>query len=1449
MEYDAYFIEVDQSNEGTEVLHRLENNSLGNGENANDKTGNSFMGTQRGICTLQDDSLFLFKLLIDNLKKNQLDTSESFRRLGKQLYDLLFPGEVLKLNFAKAIDLATSRNRGLRLYIKLSERSHAGDIKLASLPWELMATEDLGFLATSPKFSIIRQVETVTQSSQSPSKPPLRVLFVSSQPEGLGVVHAETAQEKTLAHFENASQLDFRSLSQPNWYNLSKAIQSHRPHILHFMGHADLNADGARIFLVSPESEAPLALGSDEVSSLFENWRPDTVVIAACESAAKHLMLPYSSLAQAVAQQGIQVIAMQFKVSNQVALTFTDQLYKSIKEGDYIDTAVQKAREQMLKIGAVRDPGEMRRDFLAPVIYCEKPSRIIFQEKISPYKGLSPFSEQDMEYFFGRDRIIRTYLEHITDISNPLLGIMGASGIGKSSMVNAGLIPKIKNDGHWLIAKFRPHYNPFSSLAAAVYAIPSVRDYQSSSRALHEDLVTIQDATGKKIILFVDQFEEIFTLSNSEIQEEFLACLLHSCNNKRDRREEIKVIFTCRTDFHDTYIARSKHFFKALERNWIVSLPHMQSDGLCSAIVEPAKKMGVQISLEEAKESLANLWRERVNRDQKVISLRKGSGEYKFEEIVTNYADQVLADLGTGKSSIAQRLLKRLISINDPKDASKDTRKYVNIEDICNDATLGTPKEIRSVIDELIDDRLLSSDRGEIALVHEILIQQWKNLQEWVRDERELHDLLRRVDDAWTRKEKELSEDMLIACLDWRNRWGELSQNQRCYIRDSLDGFFAKKLKHLIETSTTSLSWTLDEYKKAPWEEEFESYLSKVLATHTTSSLQSSYLEQLEYRRVLLTLVSLGNKRCLSDLASQLLDVDVEEYEIICGELSNNSDALSQPFMEKFWIMVLEPAESDKAKLLRVAGFLAKFDSENSQWSSIQDIVVRFLIQEEPSAFERWLEIFFPVRMLLRQSLTQSLTQASLPIVQKFHAASALIRWFSEQPFHLVESLLVADVDIYNLLIKHLKVERVILSFLENELTHCSKKGVDSARGTKAAIALMHLNCCDQVWPILQTTTDPTVRNCLINQMAKLQVDQNLLIKRLCSETNSTSPGEQKAIILALGEFPYPEHEVLHRYLKSQHTSSPDSGIHFAIEWLYRVWGHLEILDSIPTSVEPIASDRQWYVNTEGQSFAIVTGPVAVRLGSSPHEDRGRDDDENICDRIIPRSYAIATTPVTVAQYQRFDPSYVPWSGKIRLDAPVTKVTWYQAMEYCLWLSQVESIDPAQFCYQLADSGPGKAIPVPDYLSRSGYRLPSEAEWECACRAETHTSRYFGEARHLLKKYAWYIDNTSDEVPMPVGQLKPNDWGLFDTLGNVWEWCQETFQQERVPSGEDAEDRSIVQTWAQDGIPRVLRGGSCFSESYPVRAACRDSTPPKTGYIYHGFRVARTILPSPERNQ
>jgi eukaryotic-like serine/threonine-protein kinase len=211
---------------------------------------------------------------------------------------------------------------------------------------------------------------------------------------------------------------------------------------------------------------------------------------------------------------------------------------------------------------------------------------------------------------------------------------------------------------------------------------------------------------------------------------------------------------------------------------------------------------------------------------------------------------------------------------------------------------------------------------------------------------------------------------------------------------------------------------------------------------------------------------------------------------------------------------------------------------------------------------------------------------------------------------------------------------------------------------------------------------------------------------------------------------------------------------------------------------------------------------------------------------------------VTVEQYRQFDKEYeLPAVYTRTAELPVVAVDWYRPVKYCNWLSNEEGIPEDQWCYEIK----GQVTKLKEnYLSLTGYRLPTEAEMEYATRAGALTSRYYGETDELLPKYAGYLKN-SQEQTWPVGSLKPNDLGLFDVQGNVYTWCQESYKD--YPKGNEAEARDdqedgIVVT---STVVRVLRGGSFLLRASDLRSAFRYGNVPSFRNYIVGFRPARTL--------
>jgi serine/threonine protein kinase/formylglycine-generating enzyme required for sulfatase activity len=457
-------------------------------------------------------------------------------------------------------------------------------------------------------------------------------------------------------------------------------------------------------------------------------------------------------------------------------------------------------------------------------------------------------------------------------------------------------------------------------------------------------------------------------------------------------------------------------------------------------------------------------------------------------------------------------------------------------------------------------------------------------------------------------------------------------------------------------------------------------------------------------------------------------------------------------------------------------------------------------------------------------------------------------------------------------------------------------------RQARAAIALLCMGKAEEVWPLLRHSPDPRLRSFIVNWLNPLGADPNLIASQLATgndvsrphapregaditrsvmatlATGPPSAGQlatqkmdsilfhpetsiRRALILALGTYgpgalSPGEREPLTDKLLDLYKNDPDSGIHAGAEWTLRQWNEQAKLKAAGEELSDLKNwgGRRWFVNKEGQTFALIEGPVEFTMGSPPTEpDRLAGNDLSPHRVTIPRRFAIAAKEVTVAQFQRFLKQAAITEGRYLVpadflnryspdpDGPWIAPDWYAAAHYCNWVSEQEGLPRDQWCYVPAAGGAyaeGMTIPA-DVLERKGYRLPTEAEWEYACRAGAITSRYYGVSVDLLGKYARYFGNSANHA-WPAGSLFPNDLGLFDMLGNEFEWCQDREGAPRFGRKTALVDEINISEYIIVTHPRLLRGGAFVNRPANVRSAFRGRFVPSNRDAGCGFRLLRT---------
>jgi formylglycine-generating enzyme required for sulfatase activity len=223
----------------------------------------------------------------------------------------------------------------------------------------------------------------------------------------------------------------------------------------------------------------------------------------------------------------------------------------------------------------------------------------------------------------------------------------------------------------------------------------------------------------------------------------------------------------------------------------------------------------------------------------------------------------------------------------------------------------------------------------------------------------------------------------------------------------------------------------------------------------------------------------------------------------------------------------------------------------------------------------------------------------------------------------------------------------------------------------------------------------------------------------------------------------------------------------------------------------------------------VLIRPGKFMMGS-PDSEQGHEGNEGPQHEVtISKPFYMGVTEVTQAQYEAVVGTHA--SANRGPANPVERVSWEEATEFCRRLSQ---------------------------KTHKTLRLPTEAEWEYACRAGSKTRFFFGESDDALDEHAWHSGNSAG-ITHPVGQKKPNAWGLYDMAGNMWEWCQDFY-------GDYASGAATDPAGPDSGTHRVLRGGAWHFKPIYCRSAVRSFSTSDNHTFDFGFRVAASV-PAPAR--
>lgn len=415
---------------------------------------------------------------------------------------------------------------------------------------------------------------------------------------------------------------------------------------------------------------------------------------------------------------------------------------------------------RVLKTELGVDPSDATRGLHEQILNDDFPPLDLGQPQ-NPYRSLHAFDAEDADRFFGRERYISALTEMVQ--RQPFVLIVGPSGSGKSSLVHAGLVARIaahpadhsdvptSQSSAWRVGQVRPGADPFHSLAAALAALSPreiapnqlAADWRSGRQTLFDASAPLITSRGDRLLLVIDQLEELFTLSPDPTNAGAFLQLLFAGLANRSRPHHLACVASLRADFVAQALAHWE-LAQALQRSCIFLGP-MDADEMSRSIVEPARLEGVGLepgllerlladvkgqpgSLPLLQFTLTLLWDAQVERRLTHIAYSALGG---VAGALTSYCDDLFNHLTAEEQAHAKELFLHMVHLG---DQTADTRRPVSRREL--DPTAW------QIVQRLADARLLVTSQNAsgdetIELAHEALIQSWPQLRTWIENDRE----------------------------------------------------------------------------------------------------------------------------------------------------------------------------------------------------------------------------------------------------------------------------------------------------------------------------------------------------------------------------------------------------------------------------------------------------------------------------------------------------------------------------------------------------------------------------------------------------------------------------------------------------------------------------------------------------------------------------------------
>jgi WD40 repeat protein/energy-coupling factor transporter ATP-binding protein EcfA2 len=676
-------------------------------------------------------------------------------------------------------------NDEVRILVRTSNHS------LLRLPWHLWELVERNTLAEVALSAF--DGESIAKLKTPTLRGKVRILAILGDSTGINLKE----DEKLLKNLANA---ETSFLVEPQRQNINDQLWEQEWDILFFAGHSRTEGEQGRIYINQTNQTNTNSLTITELRYALKKAVDKGLQLAIFNSCDG------MGLAFELQQLQIpQVIVMREPVPDKVAQNFLRYFLPKFANGQSLYLS---ERESRLRLHGLEDefpsaswlPVIFQNPAIVPPTWNQLGRR---PTTLCPYRGLFAFREEDASFFYGRESFTGTLAEAVQKHS--FVSLVGASGSGKSSVVFAGLVPELRQQGDWQILSLRPGHKPFEELAKGWVSLRTPDQPQAQQLASVLQLAeiwqknetalstTIENAVwekpGTKLLIIVDQFEELYTQCQDEKERQaFVDRLLEVA-----RLTNIVLLLTIRTDFLGQALGYAP-LADAL-RNGNRMLGAMSPAELQAAIAQPAALLDVTLEeglaermIKAIGNSLGNLpllqfalqemWSKRQGLQLTHAAYEEIGG---LEAAVAQYAEEVYSKLNESEKERSRQIFLQLVR---PNEQTEDTRR------------LATRAEIGDrnweLVTHLASERLVMTGQDAIAktetveLIHEALIREWNRLRDWIEEDRAFRlwqERLRGAMQQWESSGRDegafLRGKPLVEAEDWfKNRSEELAAEQ-----------------------------------------------------------------------------------------------------------------------------------------------------------------------------------------------------------------------------------------------------------------------------------------------------------------------------------------------------------------------------------------------------------------------------------------------------------------------------------------------------------------------------------------------------------------------------------------------------------------------------------------------------------------------------------------------